>query len=81
MVSISLIIVAEAVMILRPGAKQNDVNNAYDTTLSVMRNYRNLSDQPEQTLHPLLHASGNHYCAVLGGGCADVASSSNRGHL
>ena len=42
-ISIGLILIAEAYIILRPGAKQNDVNNGYDTTLSVIRNYRNLS--------------------------------------
>jgi prepilin-type N-terminal cleavage/methylation domain-containing protein len=42
-IAIALILARVTFMAIMPMLKQNNVNSAYDTTLSVIRNYRNLS--------------------------------------
>jgi len=42
-IAIGLIMAGVTFMTLMPSLKMNHVNSAYDTTLSVIRNYRNLS--------------------------------------
>ena len=45
MITVSIILIMGGVTFisLQPLMKQNDVHNAYDTTLEVIRNYRNMA--------------------------------------
>ena len=78
-VAIGLTMAGVTFMALMPLFKENHVDAAYDTTLSVIRNYRNQSIT--QSKRYIVMFTGNHHGAVLGSGCAGVAGSGDGRHL
>jgi prepilin-type N-terminal cleavage/methylation domain-containing protein len=80
-IAIGLVMAGVSFIALMPLFKVNHVNAAYDTTLSVMRNYRNQSITQSKRYILTFTPPGNHHGAVLGRGRSRVARSGNRRYL